>query len=246
MASTLTSEPPRPSSLPRSVTKRPWAAALLLGTALWFAAVIASEVIPQVFLGLELEGPTYALVGVLRAALGLAAVAAALRLVGLRLRDVGLVSARWRSDVALGAGVAVAFALVQFLVVIPNTGGAARSDVAANAAQIGDSAWGVLGFVILAWTGALSEEAFFRGHFFTALRNLLGGSGAALAAAVAATAALFAAGHGYQGWAGVVDTGLYGGLALTLLYVWRGRLTPCIVAHALWNTLATVAIFLWY
>ncbi|MBU1554940.1 MAG: CPBP family intramembrane metalloprotease, partial [Gammaproteobacteria bacterium] len=116
----------------------------------------------------------------------------------------------------------------------------------ANAAQIGDSAWGVFGLIVLAWTGAFSEELFFRGHFFTTLRNLLGRSGIALAVAVMATVALFAAGHGYQGWVGVVDTGFYGGLTLTLLYVWRGRLTACIVAHALWNTLATIAIYLWY
>lgn len=233
-------------SVSRPVTKWRWAGALLLGTVLWFAALITSEIVPQVFLGLELQGLVYALVGVIRAVLGLVAVAVALRLVQLRVRDVGLVSVRWRSDAIIGAAVALVFALVQFLFIIPNAGGAARSDVAANAAQIGDSAWGVVGFIVLAWTGAFSEELFFRGHFFTTLRNMLGGSGAALAVAVMATVALFAAGHGYQGWAGVVDTGFYGGLTLTLLYVWRGRLTACIVAHALWNTLATVAIYLWY
>lgn len=219
---------------------------MFLGSVLWFLALIASEVIPQVFLGLELEGPTYALVGLIRAVLGLAAVAVALRFVKLQLRDVGLVSAHWGSDVLIGTVIAVVFALIQFLVIIPNTGGAGRSDVVANAAQIGDSIWGVFGFVVLAWTGAFSEELFFRGHFFTTLRNLLGGSRAALMAAIVATVVLFAAGHGYQGWAGVIDTGFYGGLTLTLLYVWRRRLTPCIVAHALWNTLATVAIYLWY
>lgn len=219
---------------------------MFLGSVLWFLALIASEVIPQVFLGLELEGPTYALVGLIRAVLGLAAVAVALRFVKLQLRDVGLVSAHWGSDVLIGTVIAVVFALIQFLVIIPNTGGAGRSDVVANAAQIGDSIWGVFGFVVLAWTGAFSEELFFRGHFFTTLRNLLGGSRAALMAAIVATVVLFAAGHGYQGWAGVVDTGFYGGLTLTLLYVWRRRLTACIVAHALWNTLATVAIYLWY
>lgn len=219
---------------------------MLIGTVLWFAALIISEVVPQVVLGLELKGPTYALVGVLRAVLGVVAIAVALRIVRLRLRDVGLVSNRWRSDVLVGSGIAVVFALLQFLVVIPNSGGAARSDVAANAAQIGDSLWGVFGFVVLAWTGALSEEVFFRGHFFTILRTLLGDSRVAIVASVMATVILFAAGHGYQGWAGVVDTGLYGGLILTLLYAWQGRLTACIVAHALWNTQATVAIYLWY
>ena len=247
MDSAVASQPaPLDLSPPSPVSRWRWAGALLLGTVLWFAALIASEVVPQVFLGMDLQGPTYALVGVIRAVLGLAAVAVALRLVNLRLRDVGLTSTRWRTEAALGAAVAVAFALVQFLVVIPNTGGATRSDVVANAAQIGGSVWGVFGFVVLAWTGALSEEVFFRGHFFTTLRSLLGASRASLVAAVVATVVLFAAGHGYQGWAGIIDTGFYGGLTLTLLYVWRGHLTACIVAHALWNTLATVVIFLWY
>jgi membrane protease YdiL (CAAX protease family) len=39
---------------------------------------------------------------------------------------------------------------------------------------------------------------------------------------------------------------MYGGLTLTLLYLWRRRLTACIVAHALWNTIATVVIYRWY
>lgn len=239
------SEPPVASTV-RPVSKGWWAGALLIGTVLWFIAVVASEVVPQVFFDLELQGATYALVGIIRAFLGLVAVAAGLRLAGLRLRDVGLVAVQWRSDVLIGIAIAVVFALLQFLVVIPNTGGATRSDVVANATQIGDSPWGVFGFVVLAWTGAFSEELFFRGHFINVFWNLLGGSRVALIVTVAATVILFAAGHGYQGWAGIIDPGFYGGLTLTLLYVWRRRLTACIVAHALWNTLATIAIYLLY
>lgn len=246
MAVALAGESPSPTPHAPPVTRGRWAAALLLGAVLWFLALIASEVIPQVVLGMELEGLTYALVGAVRAVLGLVAVALALRLAHRRLRDVGLVATGWRREALVGLSIAVVFALVQFLVVIPLTGGADRSDVAANAAQIGDSLWGVFGFVVLAWTGAFSEELFFRGHFFTSLRHLLGSSRTALAAAVIATVVLFAAGHGYQGWAGVIDTGLFGGLTLTLLFVWRRRLTACIVAHATWNTLATVAIYAWY
>lgn len=237
---------PHPATPHHRVSTWRWAAALVLGILLWGVGLFASELVPQVVLGLELEGATYALVGVIRAVLGLAAVALALRVVGLRLPDVGLVTTRLGDDVALGAAIAVGFALLQFLVIIPSTGGATRSDIVANAAQIGESPWGVAGFIVLAWTGALSEEVFFRGHFVTTLRNLLGGSTVAVVTTVIATVLLFAAGHGYQGWAGVVDTGLFGGLALTLLYLWRRRLTACIVAHALWNTLATIGIYLWY
>jgi len=219
---------------------------LLLGATLWLIATVASQFLPQVVLDLPLVGPTFALVGMIQVLLVPAAIALGLRLVRLRLRDIGLTTARWRRDVLIGAAIAVGFALLQFLIVIPNTGGAARSDVAANSAQIGDSIWGVFGFIVLAWTGAFAEELFFRGHFITTLWNLLGGSRAALFVTAVATVILFAAGHGYQGWAGMLDTGLYGGLVLTLLYLWRGRLTACIVAHALWNTLATVGIYLWY
>lgn len=246
MPFTLASAESSITSAPRTVSRARWAGALLLGTVLWFAALIASEVIPQVVLSLELEGPTYALVGAIRALLGFAAVSIGLRVAGLRLRDVGLVSDEWRNEAFIGTTIAVGFALVQLMIIIPNTGGGTRSDVAANAAQIGSSLRGVFGFVVLAWTGAFSEEIFFRGHFFTTLRNVLGRSAAGVVIAVIATVVLFAAGHGYQGWAGIVDTGLYGGLTLTLLYLWRGSLTACIVAHALWNTLATVAIYLWY
>lgn len=246
MASTRAAKAPS-APPPDSVSKKRWAGALLLGMALFAAAVFASYVLPQVALGLSIEGPVYALVGGLQALLALGAVAGALRVAGLRLRDVGLTTVQWRSDASIGAAIAVAFALIQFLVVIPNTGGAARSDVAMNSAQIGNSVWGVAGFVVLAWTGGFAEELFFRGHFITTLQKLLGESRAALIATVAATIVLFAVLHGYQGWAGVLDTGLYGGLTLTLLYLWRGRrLTACVVAHALWNTIAVVSIFLWY
>jgi membrane protease YdiL (CAAX protease family) len=210
---------------------------------LWLAGTVASEFVPLVLLGLPLQGGTFALVGLLRALTGPPAVALALRLAKTGLRDVGLTAAGWRRDALAGAAVAVPFTLLQFLVVIPATGGAGRSDVAANATQIGGSLAGVAGFVVLAWTGAFSEELFFRGHVVTLLRRLLGDSSAALAGTVVLTSVIFGAGHGYQGWAGVVDTGLYGGLVLTLVYLWRGRLTACIVAHALWNTLATVAIY---
>jgi membrane protease YdiL (CAAX protease family) len=104
----------------------------------------------------------------------------------------------------------------------------------------------VAGFIVLAWTGSISEEIFVRGHFFNTLHGLLGRSRAGLYATAVITAVLFAMGHGYQGWVGMLDTGFYGGLILTLLYIWRGRLTSCIVAHAMWNTLAPLGVYLLY
>lgn len=85
---TIASASPVPTSTLQHVSKGRWGAALLLGTVLWVTALIASEFVPQVVLGMAMEGSTYALVGILRGAFGLAAIALALRLVRLRLRNV--------------------------------------------------------------------------------------------------------------------------------------------------------------
>jgi hypothetical protein len=231
---------------PYPISKWRWAGSLLLGIVLYLAVAIVSQSAPVVLLGLPLEGLTFAIVGVIQLLCGVVAISLALKIVQLNFRDVGFVTEHWCSDVFIGAAVAVVFAVIQFLLIIPGTGGMERSDVAVHIAQLGNSGWGPLGFIVLAWTSVFFEELFIRGLVFNSLRELWGSSRVALFLSVTITATIFAAFHGYQGWAGVVDTGLYGGLALTLLYVWRGRLTACIVAHALWNTIATVGVYLWY
>lgn len=234
-----------------AATRGRWFVALLFGFVLGMAVFFASNVVPELLLDRPPGGLEYALVGLVQVTLVPLAVLIALRLVGLGLRDVGLVGpdadGDFRADVMIGLGVAVAFAALQFGVLIPATGGAGRSDIVTNSAQIGGSIAGVMGFVVLAWTGAAVEELFFRGHFLTTLRNALGRSRVALAGAALVTVVVFALLHGYQGVAGVIDAGLYGGVLLTALYLWRrGRLTACIVAHATWNSLAAVGIYLWY
>lgn len=224
-----------------------WLVSFVLGLVLCLAVFFASNVGPQLLLDRDLVGVDYALVGLLQIALIPLAVWVALRPLGLGLHEVGVTGEQWRADALVGFGVAVGFAALQFGLIIPATGGAERSDIVVNAAQIGESLRGVLGFVVLAWTGAVAEELFFRGHFLTTLRNALGRSRGALVAAAIVTIVVFALLHGYQGVAGVIDSGLFGGVTLTLLFLWRGgRLTSCAVAHAAWNSLAAVGIWLWY
>ncbi|MCB0037993.1 MAG: CPBP family intramembrane metalloprotease [Anaerolineales bacterium] len=235
-----------PVSKTSSVSKKRWMAALLLCAILWLAATVASQFLPQVLLNLPLVGITFALVGVLQLLLAPVAIGVGLSIVRLQFREIGLTTAEWQREALLGLAVAAVFAALQFLIIIPNTGGATRSDIVANSAQIGDSIGGVVGFLVLAWAGAFSEELFFRGYFVTTLRHLFGNTRLALTAITILTTALFALGHGYQGWAGVIDTGIYGGLILTLLFLWRGRLTAPIVAHAMWNTYPTLARYFLY
>ncbi|MBD8524620.1 CPBP family intramembrane glutamic endopeptidase [Pseudomarimonas arenosa] len=221
--------------------------AFIVGCVLWLAATVLSHVVPTVALGLELVGLTFAIVAAIQLVLGPLAVWLALRIPGWTLADIGLRRAHWRADAAIGFAVAAVFAVLQFGLIIPATGGAERSDVVANVAQLGHSVPGLLAFIALAWAGSLSEELFFRGFLLNVLRRLFGSGRLAIILASAFVIVFFAALHGYQGWAGMIDTSLYGGLTMTLLYLWRGgRLTACIVAHAGWNTIACIALWGWF
>lgn len=220
---------------------------LLVGAALWAAAVFVAHSFPVIVLGRELVGSTYAIVALLFAPLAFGAVIPGLRLVGRPLSHAGFTLENGRADVLVGVAVAAVWAALQFLIIIPLTGGAGRADVMVNAEQMGTTLSGLAAFVLLAWGGGFAEEVFFRAHLMTTLRGILGRSRVATTFVVLVPTVLFGMLHGYQGgWVGMLDTGVFGGAALSLLFLWRGRLLPCVVAHALWNTIAAVIIFVWY
>jgi membrane protease YdiL (CAAX protease family) len=79
----------------------------------------------------------------------------------------------------------------------------------------------------------IAEEFFFRGFCFTALRRRIGLAGGAVV-----TGAIFGAIHlGSSDPEFIVPLAIFG-LLLCLLYAWTNSLLPCIVLHALNNSLA--------
>jgi membrane protease YdiL (CAAX protease family) len=235
---------PEPATDPPRVR---WVAGLLAGTLLWALAVVVAYSLPAIVLGRELVGPTYALVALLFAPLAFGAVNVGLRIGRCPLPAAGFTLENARADVLVGAAVAAVWATLQFLIIIPLTGGAARPDLVVNAEQIGTTISGLAAFVLLAWGGGFAEEVFFRTHLMTTLRGILGTSSFATALVVLVPTVFFALVHGYQGgWVGMLDTGVFGGATLSMLFLWRGRLLPCVVAHGLWSTVASVIIFVWY
>lgn len=222
------------------------AAALFVGTILCLIVIFASQIIPFVLFHLPSQGSTFAIVGMLQFTFGILAVAFALYIAKLRFSDIGLVFSPRAKEILLGTGIAGIYALIQFLIIIPNTGGAARSDIVAAGNQVGESLSSLAWFFVYEPTAVFFEEIFFRGLFFTLLVSLFGNSRIALFSAVVTTTVFFGLLHGYQGWAGMIDTGLFGGLLLTLIYLWRGTLTACYTAHLLWNLTAICVIYFWY
>ena len=79
----------------------------------------------------------------------------------------------------------------------------------------------------VALTAGFCEEFLFRGYLIWALAPTLSWWGAA-----AASLAIFAAGHAYQGWSGVVRTAVVGAL-FTLVVAALDSLWPAIILHSL-------------
>lgn len=220
--------------------------ALIFGIVGWYAVAITTDYMLVSAAPLP-PGVRYAALGVAELIFGGAIIWLALRFARLRLADIGLGRTHLRSDTLIGVGIGLAFAAVQFLVIIPATGGADRSDLVANAAQIGESYAGLFGILILALFGSTSEELLFRGLLLFGLAKLCGGGAGGKTISTVLVTILFALSHGYQGWAGIIDTGFYGGLLMSLLYWWRGvRLAAPIAAHATWNLIAATVIFVAY
>jgi len=97
----------------------------------------------------------------------------------------------------------------------------------------------------LVWIfAAFGEEFFYRGFVLESVHRILGGGNAAMVSAIIVQAALFGAGHAYQGPAGMIPIAV-GGVVYGLLY-WAGgrRLWPLILGHGVVDTMGVTIIFM--
>ena len=100
-------------------------------------------------------------------------------------------------------------------------------------------------WLLAAWTSAaLGEELQFRGFLRSRLERLFGSGRGAVAGAIVGQAVLFGLGHIYQGWAGVLVTGMVGLVLGVLFLAARRNLVPGMVLHALVDTVGLTALFL--
>jgi uncharacterized protein len=87
-------------------------------------------------------------------------------------------------------------------------------------------------FPFLAITAGIGEEILLRGFVLSLFASLFGLWIGALANVV-----IFGLGHAYQGWAGIVRTGIFGAIA-TILVLATGSLVPAILVHAIQDLVA--------
>jgi len=168
------------------------------------------------------------------------------RIAAMRLSDTGLTAESWKSDLVVGIAAGTAMAMLQFLILLPLTGGAGREDVIAGMMLMGKGFWNVFAMVVVGWvSGGFCEELFFRGHLIGLTRILLGGSRWAAAAALVLSTLYFGYSHAYQGLTGMIDTG-GASVIFGLLYLWRGRLMTPIIAHGLYDMYLMIGMAVLY
>jgi CAAX protease family protein len=103
-----------------------------------------------------------------------------------------------------------------------------------------------LGWLAIAWISAgFGEEVFFRGYMINRMEALLPHAKWALALAVLIPAVGFGVAHMYyQGFRGLVVTGLIGLMIGTLYIAYKRNIWPLIIAHGAVDTLGFTAMFL--
>ncbi|NVJ61121.1 MAG: CPBP family intramembrane metalloprotease [Gammaproteobacteria bacterium] len=221
-----------------------WIGCIALISLLWFIGLVLSQVIPNVVFGMEMQGVTYGFSAIIFAVTTALVIFLASKLLRLSKADLGLVSNNWLSDIGIGVLFGVTWTLLQFLIIIPNTGGFEREDIVANLQQLGTQPIGLIGFHVTAWLGGgFAEELFFRGFLLFSLIQLFRNTFIGKVVAVALVTIIFALLHGYQGWIGILDTGFFGGLLMCLLYLWRNNIIAALVAHGLYDMLASTWMF---
>jgi membrane protease YdiL (CAAX protease family) len=175
-----------------------------------------------------------------------AGIALCLRLAGMRFADIGLTRLDWHKELVIGLLAGTVMALLQFLILLPLTGGAHREDVIASLRLMGTGFWNVLAMIMVGWiSGGFCEELFFRGHLIHLTRTLLGVSRWAAGVALVISSVYFGYCHRYEGTIGMIDTGM-AALVFGLLYLWRGRLIAPMVAHGLYDMLLFIGMALLY
>lgn len=161
-------------------------------------------------------------------------------------RGVGLTTPRnWLQAIGLGVATGAAMQLLSLFVTEPLfarlTG--TPADVSKFRPLVGNLRL-VLVYFAAAWLlGALREELAYRGYLLNRVADLFGRGRGGWAASLVVVSLIFAAGHSYQGFTGMLDIFVHA-LILGGLYLATGRnLWPVLIAHGISDTIALGLVY---
>jgi membrane protease YdiL (CAAX protease family) len=159
---------------------------------------------------------------------------------------VGLRWKNWKKDTLLGLVVGLSWTALQFTVIIPNTGGAAREDVTQMISMFDGTTIGLISYLALGVIGGgITEEIFNRGFFINVLKDTFKNPKLGLWTAAILSILVFTLGHLPHDLVSWIDI-LVPTLAYTLLFLFTKRLTASIVAHGIYNFTAILSVYYLY
>lgn len=159
---------------------------------------------------------------------------------------IGLQFVNPKKDLLLGVGFGALWTLLQFALLIPNTGGANREDIKGMLEMYDGSIVGLLSFIALGVIGGgITEELFNRGYFINILKDVFKNPKTGLWISAILSILIFSFGHmpvTALDWFDIlVPTIMY-----TLLFITTKKLTASIVAHGLYNMSAIILTYYMY
>jgi len=159
---------------------------------------------------------------------------------------IGLRFAHLKSDMLWGTLFGGIWTVLQFLVIIPYTGGAGRADIRGMLERYDGTLVGTLSFIALGVIGGgIAEELFNRGYFINVLRDVFKNPKVGLWFSAALSMLLFSLGHMPDSSLDWFDI-LIPTLMYTILFITTKRLTASIVAHGVYNTSAILWVYALY
>lgn len=169
-----------------------------------------------------------------------------LKILGKKFSDIGFRFENLVPDILLGFLFGGFWTILQFIFIIPNTGGINRPDIYGLSEMYDGTLMGTLSFAALGVIGGgITEELFNRGYFINVLKETFKNPKTGLWFSAILSILIFALGHlptSALDWFDIlVPTILY-----TILFIWTKRLTASIVAHGVYNMSAIILTYYLY
>jgi membrane protease YdiL (CAAX protease family) len=159
---------------------------------------------------------------------------------------IGLQFVDIKKDALLGVIFGAVWTILQFVILIPNTGGANRADIKGMLEMYDGSVLGTLSFIALGVIGGgITEELFNRGYSINVLKDIFKNPRTGLWFSAILSIIIFSLGHmpvSALDWFDIlIPTIMY-----TLLFITTKRLTASIVAHGVYNMTAILLTYYMY
>ncbi|SIN78491.1 CPBP family intramembrane glutamic endopeptidase [Algoriphagus halophilus] len=161
-------------------------------------------------------------------------------------KDIGLEFIHLRKDMGLGLLFGVLWTILQFVLIIPGTGGINRPDIKGMLELFDGSVSGTLSFIALGVIGGgITEELFNRGFFINVLKEVFEKPKVGLWVSSVLSILIFSLGHMPVTALDWMDI-LIPTVGYTFLFIYTKRLTASMVAHGFYNMAAILMVYWMY